>query len=427
MAAFALIPGCGGAAAQTFNDTYTFCSQANCSDGNYAASPLIADASGDFFGTTALGGDGGWGVIFELVPDGNGGYTYSRLHSFCGQANCTDGSDPVAGLILDTSGNLYGTTKFGGSQNGGTAFELVRSGGKTNFRVLHSFCAQGASCADGSNPVYDGLTYRGAANGAPYDGASALYGTTIYGGENNGGFSGVVFELKPVTGRRRWREHVLYDFCTQTNCADGSQPYNGLLADNRGHLFGVTFGGGGNSDGTIFELSKKSGHWTETVLYSFCTTANCPDGRNPESPLTTDSSGNLFGTATAGGGQDGGVLFKLVPKGTNSKYSALYGFCSQTNCTDGQNPMGRVAVDGSGNIFGTTVAGGDPGVNRGVAFELGGGSLQVLHTFCQGGDCNDGAFPVGGVILDPSGNVFGTTSEGGSHSDGVVFEIGAAR
>lgn len=410
----------GSSVAATFTDLHEFCSQTGCADGNYPAAPLVADAAGDLFGTTALGGDAGWGTIFEFVPNGKGGYKFRQLHSFCAQANCADGSDPVAGLIVDSAGNLYGTTKFGGAQNGGTAFELLRSGGKKHFRLLHSFCAQGAACADGSLPVYDGLTYQGAATGLPYDGTSPLYGTTLYGGQNNAGYSGTVYELRPGSGRK-WKEQVIYQFCAEANCADGMEPQNGLAMDGSGNLYGVTYGGGGgNGDGTVFELSRRKGAWSETVLYDFCSQANCADGANPESAPVLDASGTLVGAATSGGANGWGVLYSIVPDGGGSRYSVLYNFCSQANCVDGTNPMGRLALDSSGDIFGAALSGGS--ADFGTLWELSGGTFTLLHTFCSG-NCADGKWPVGGVSLDQSQDVFGTASEGGAYGDGVVFRL----
>lgn len=403
--------------AGNFATIHSFCPQTGCADGNYPASALVADAAGDLFGTTAEGGEAGWGTIFEFIPDGKGGYKFKRLHSFCRKANCTDGQDPIAGLVIDAAGNLYGTTKFGGTQNGGTAFELLRSGRKSSLKVLHSFCAQGAACADGSLPAYDGLTYQGAASGTPYDGTSPIYGTTMYGGKNNAGYSGTVYQLQP-TKTKRWKEKVIYQFCAAANCADGSRPEDGLAVDAAGNLFGVTYAGGGsNGDGVIFELSHGKGGWSETVLHDFCSEANCADGSNPESPLALDASGNLFGSATSGGIANWGVLFEFVPG--SAQYSVLYNFCSLSTCSDGTNPMGRLAVDASGEIFGTTISGGAP--NFGVLYELSGGSLDVLYTFCTAGNCTDGQWPVGGIVLGPSQTVLGTTSEGGEFSSGTVF------
>ena len=408
------------ARAASFADLHDFCGQTGCSDGAYPTAPLVADAAGDLFGTTALGGDANWGTIFEFIPNRKGGYTFKRLHSFCAQANCTDGSDPIAGLVIDTAGNLYGTTKFGGDQNGGTAFELVRAGGKRHFRLLHSFCAQGAACADGSLPEYDGLTYRGAASGTPYDGRSPLYGTTIYGGENNSGYAGTVYELKPGGGKR-WNEHVIYQFCAASGCPDGAEPQNGLVVDASGNLYGVTYGGGTKSDGTVFELSRRNGAWSETVLHDFCSESACADGANPEAALAVDAAGDLIGTATSGGTTNWGVLYSLVPDGGNSQFTVLYSFCAQANCADGSNPMGRLATDAAGDIFGTTVAGGD--ADFGTAWEFGGGTFAVLHTFCTDSNCSDGQWPVGGLMLDSAQTLFGTASEGGAASEGVVFAL----
>jgi uncharacterized repeat protein (TIGR03803 family) len=399
---------------------HVFCSESGCADGEYSAASLIQDTSGNLYGTTALGGAGGWGTIFELEKQ-KGGYKYKGLHSFCRKSNCVDGSDPVASPIIDTAGNLYGTTKFGGAQNGGTVFELMLSGGKKKFRVLHSFCVQGAPCADGSNPVYDGLSYQGKTGGQPYDGVSPLYGTTIYGGENNGGFSGVIYRMAPVEGKSKWKEQVLYQFCALSNCADGSQPYNGLTVDGSGNLFGVTFGGGGTGNGTVFRLSPQKRQWKETVLYNFCTQANCADGSNPEAPLVIDGSGGLVGTATSGGANGGGVVFSLAPDGTN--YRVLYDFCGQVSCADGYNPIGALALDGSGNLFGSNLRGGDPDNDGGVIYELSGSSFEVLYTFCGTGSCIGGRRPVGGPVRDAAGHLFGTTTLGGAPDQGVVYEF----
>ncbi|MGH6888639.1 MAG: choice-of-anchor tandem repeat GloVer-containing protein [Rhizomicrobium sp.] len=420
---FALALGLAApAAATTFTDLHSFCSEAGCADGDYPTAPLVADSSGDLFGTTALGGTGGWGTIFELVPR-KAGYKFKLLHSFCEQANCTDGQDPLSGLVIDTAGNLYGTTKFGGAQNGGTVFELVRDR-NDKLKILHSFCAQGAACADGSLPMYDGLTYRGAQNRTPYDGKSPLYGTTLYGGENNDGYSGTVYQIAPRRSGKKWKESVVWQFCSQANCADGSEPHNGLVTNTTGNLYGVTFAGGnGNDDGVAFQLSRSGKGWNETVLYDFCSAANCADGTNPESPLLPTASG-FVGAASGGGTQDAGTLFSLVPNGANSQVSVLYDFCTQANCADGYGPMGQLARDASGNLFGTTVDGGDPNYSRGVVFELPAqGMFSVLHTFCAGGNCSDGAWPVGGVTRDSSGYLFGTASEGGAGSDGTIFEL----
>ncbi|HEX3653148.1 MAG TPA: choice-of-anchor tandem repeat GloVer-containing protein [Rhizomicrobium sp.] len=419
-AGIAVFMPAGISLAGSYDVLHTFCSGGTCADGQYSAAPLVTDASGNFYGTAALGGDAGWGTIFEFVKR-NGGYRFKRLHSFCSKPNCTDGSDPVAGLIADAAGNLYGTTKFGGAQNGGAAFELILSGGKKRFRVLHSFCAQGAPCADGSNPVYDGLAYRGKASGQPYDGASPLYGTTIYGGENNGGFSGVVYRLLPVAGKSKWKETVLYQFCAQANCADGSQPYNGLTVDTAGNLFGVTFGGGSQGDGALFRLSQQKRNWTETVLHNFCTQANCADGSNPEAALAVDGSGDLIGTTTSGGANGGGVVFKVAAN--NSNYGVLYDFCAQPNCADGYNPIGALAIDESGNIFGSNLRGGDADNDGGVLYELSDSTFSVLYTFCSTGNCIAGRRSVGGPVRDGAGDLFGTTTLGGGPDQGVVYEL----
>ena len=182
-----------------FTVLYSLCSQANCSDGAYPFAGLIADTSGNFYGTASEGGANGGGTVFEIAAGG----TETVLYSFCAQANCTDGSTPYGGVVIDTSGNLYGTT-FGGGANGqGTVFKITPGGTET---VLHSFGSSG----DGQQPWARPLLKR-----------SKLYGTTEAGGANGGG---TVFVVSTSGG-----EHVLHSFCSMANCADGANPYDNLL------------------------------------------------------------------------------------------------------------------------------------------------------------------------------------------------------
>jgi uncharacterized repeat protein (TIGR03803 family) len=243
-----------------------------------------------------------------LSADASNVNTYTVLYSFCSQANCADGDEPFGGLVEDATGNLYGTTSLGGSDSGvcfpwgcGTAFKLDTSG---NYTVLHDFCSQ-ANCGDGETP-YAGLTKDTSGN---------LYGTTEYGGANHtdpsGAGGGTVFELDSGGNYT-----VLYNFCSQANCADGYNPYAAPIEDATGNFYGTTLKGGvgtncpytTNACGTVYKLDSRGNY---TVLHSFCSQANCADGYNPYGGLVEDASGNLYGTTQYGGVSDGGTVFKL--------------------------------------------------------------------------------------------------------------------
>jgi uncharacterized repeat protein (TIGR03803 family) len=205
---------------------------------------------------------------------------YKVLHFF----NGTDGDQPNSGLIFDSAGNLYGVTS-GPVAKSSLAFELVPDGnGKWTERVLYRFCSL-TKCADGSIPV----------GPLVIDATGKLYGTTNYGGATD---NGVVFELSPRP-EGLWTEKVLYNFCSISDCPDGSYP-GSLIADSAGNLYGTTYYGGTEHGGTVFELSPgPKDTWTEKVLYSFCTLSNCNDGYLPNSVIF-DSAGNLFGNNLAG-------------------------------------------------------------------------------------------------------------------------------
>jgi uncharacterized repeat protein (TIGR03803 family) len=213
---------------------YRFCSQANCTDGQYPYGSLIFDAAGNLYGTTEFGGTYGAGTVFKLTPAAGGGWTETVLYSF---GRGTDGASPLVGLIFDVVGNLYGTTTFGGTYGAGTVFELTpTAGGGWTETVLHSFNPNNGT--DGFNP-YAGLIFDAAGN---------LYGTTYYGGSYGGG---TVFELTPAAGGG-WTETVLRSF---GNGTDGFWPYAGLIFDHAGNLYGTTEYGGTHNYGTVFELT----------------------------------------------------------------------------------------------------------------------------------------------------------------------------
>jgi uncharacterized repeat protein (TIGR03803 family) len=410
----------GSAQAWRLRTIYSFCPQTKCLDGAYPGG-IALDENGNIYGTADGGGDQFEGVVFKasynLAKDK---WSYKRLWSFCGEADCPDGLQPVAAPIRDTSGNLYGTTVGQGPPDadcsGGTAFKLTPRG---KLSVLHRFPA---NSHDGGCP-YSDLTYAGAASGAAYDGVSPLYGTTLFGGSGNCDFGcGTVFELAPVPGQKKWSETVLYRFC---GCnGDSEYPNPGLLIDAAGNIYGTE---GGNFDyGTIFKLALVGGKWKETILYRFCSQANCSDGRYPyDGHLLMDSSGALIGTANSGGQNGKGVVFKFAP--ATQQYTVLHDFCSLADCADGAYPSVGLILDGAGNLFGTTKYGGGHdndyrGYGGGTVFELSGTTLTTLYSFCAEANCADGAYPDNGLILDGAGNLFSTTVQGGIYY-GTVFEL----
>jgi uncharacterized repeat protein (TIGR03803 family) len=337
-------------------------------------------------------------MVFELMPAAGGTWTEQVLHSFGGG---TDGGNPVAGLILDTAGNLYGTTFVGGTYGFGTVFELTpAAGGTWTKQTLHNFNGDGT---DGTFP----------SAGLIFDAAGNLYGTASDGGTYG---NGMVFELTPAAGGT-WTEKVLYSF---GNGADGATPYAGLIFDAADNLYGTTFGGGTYALGTVFELTPAAGGtWTEQVLHSF--TGNGTDGAYLSAGLILDAAGNLYGTTTNGGTIGGGTAFELTPAaGGTWTESVLHNF---GNGTDANMPRGGLIFDAAGNLYGASTSGGAQ--NAGTVFELtpaGGGTWteQVLHNFGSG---TDGANPYSGLIRDAAHNLFGTTKQGGTSNYGTVFEV----
>jgi len=400
---------------------HSFCAESGCADGREPSAGLVADGAGNLYGTTLFGGDTGVGVAFELIPNARKTkYKYKRLYSFCAQASCADGNDPDASLVIDAAGDLYGTTMAGGANDGGVVFELKPRRGTWTYTVLYSFCAA-ADCTDGRAPEAS-LSYAGKESGAPYDGSSPLYGTTFQAGANK---QGVAFKLTP--GTPLWTEQVLYAFCAVSACADGASPAAGLTVDGSGHIFGTTYYGGSANMGTVFELSGGS----EFVLHSFCTSSNCADGAFPAAAVHFDALGNLAGTTFGGGrkskhcvdiGVGGcGTVFEI----SASTEAILEDFCVKKNCIDGDYPLAGVILDGTGNLWGATLYGGGNGSSPGTGaiFKLN-GSEQSVYRFCAQADCTDGQEPEGDLIMDASGDLFGTTLFAGANGDGgTVFEL----
>jgi len=330
---------------------YSFCSQKNCADGAQPQGGLVQATDGNYYGTTyAGGGASDAGTIFQITTGG----ALTTLYSFCSQSNCSDGANPLAGLIQALDGNFYGTTSAGGTNGAGTVFELsLGENGTWTETVLHSFCYQGYPCNDGINP------YAGVVQGT--DGN--FYGTTSTGGLSQGG---TVFQLIPGGTL-----NTLYSFCSQGggNCTDGDFPTAALVQSAiDGNFYGTAYDGGANGYGTVFQITPAGALHT---LYSFCSHGGdaCSDGAFPSAGLIQATDSNFYGTTYYGGGTygDNGTAFEITSTG---KLTTLYTFCSQGGggCTDGAEPLGGLFQDTSGIFYGTTSIGGT--YNSGTVFSI---------------------------------------------------------
>ncbi|HEY7099393.1 MAG TPA: choice-of-anchor tandem repeat GloVer-containing protein [Terriglobales bacterium] len=310
--------------------------------------------------------------------------TFTTLYSFKGPLS-DDGGIMVGGVVLDDQGNVYGNAGLGGTYDDGIIFQLDASGNETK---LHDF--QGT---DGNSPV--GRLVR--------DAAGNLYGVTSAGG-NPGCYPygcGTVFKLDS-----RGVLTVLYRF--QPN-HDAKYPYAGLIRDGAGNLYGTTPKGGTFNDGAVFKVDASS---KERVLYNFTGGA---DGAVPFGDLIRDTAGNLFGTASRGGVADAGTVFRLDTAGN---LEVLYSFAGGA---DGSQPFSGLVRDAAGNFYGTTSSYADP-AHRGTVFKLDVNNQKtILHNFDNGG----GRIPVGGLALDAAGNLYGTAGQGGDSDKGTVFLVSA--
>jgi len=389
-----------GSPAQTFTALYSF---TDTPDGAKAVAGLIQDAQGNLYGTTSEGGkyvnSGGLGTVFRLDTTGK----ETVLHSFAGGK--TDGLYPLASLIQDAKGSLYGTTQGGGNStcNGGRTcgmvFKLSPAGKLT---TLHAFTGG----TDGSSP--SGELIR--------DAQGNLYGTAMAGGHpscSSGIFKGcgTVFE---ITKSGKYR--LLYSF---KGGSDGANPLAGLVRDGSGNLYGTTLAGGGhsvcgNECGTVFKLSKTG---QETLLHRFAAKA---DGAFPTSTLVLDAQGSLYGTTTSAGRSKChcGTVFKLNSKGS---FTVLYAF---KGGNDGDSPQAGLVRDAKGNLYGATYFG-NPN-NTGTIFKLDkNGNESILYSFTgdDGQGNSDGAGPAGRLLLDTKGDLYGTAFYGGHDDVGTVFKI----
>jgi len=399
-------------------------------DGAYPVG-LVADKNGILYGTTNVGGqesglcqaDNGCGTVFQLKPpsEPGGAWTERIIYDFGPFAH------PMAGLIIDAAGNLYGTTPYAGDSDNGMVFQLkppTSEGGAWTERTLYSF----AGGNDGASPVASLI----------FDHKGNLYGTTQFGGGGpcmifqEGSGCGTVFELTPpTTPDWRWTETVLYTFAPYND-----YPMAGLILDSEGNLYGTTAGDQSTSFGTAFELSpptSQGGAWTATTLYSFGSSQE--DGNTPYGGLIWDKQGNLYGTTNQGGDVTStcttgcGTVFELEPPGKSGgawTEKVLYSF---TNGLDGAYPYAGVIADGAGHLYGTTLYGGEQAGGYGTVFALkpisgGDWGEVVLYRFQAG---SDGQAPQSGLIFGKR-SLLGTTAQGGGpcafpFTCGTVFEL----
>ena len=421
------------AEAYTHKVIYSFCAKADCADGDAPAGALVMDAAGNLYGTTQDGGKVGAngrreGVVFELSP--NAGHTrwkYQVIHTFCRKQNCADGYGALSGLVIDVNGNLYGTTPYGGTDqgfgNGGTLFELSPDGSGWTYKVLHSFCHR-QNCTDGDSP-FNGLTYAGASSAQPYDGVSALYGTTTFGGKYFSTEGGTAFSLTPdQTGG--WQYDVLYSFCSTADCRTQlPNPSSAPAEGADGTLYLTTDQDG--FDGNLVAVVPNGSKWHERTEHSFCALSGCLDGDHPQpDTLAIDGGGIVYGTTVGGAANSGGTIFSLDPATRN--LATLYNFCALANCADGGTPRAGVLRNASGDLFGVTSRGGNS-TQAGVAYELGhDGQFSVLYTFCAQTNCADGSGPENTFVMGADGTLYGLTGDGGAnaggdHGSGTVYEL----
>ncbi len=394
LSAFAYVTS---ASAQTFSVLHTF---AGGLDGATPQAGMVLDRGGNFYGTTSFGGCSGGqclGNVFRLKHSGSG-WILTPLHAFL---NHGDGQLPSA-VAIGPDGSLFGTTWSGG---GGCDPDVC--GITYNLRPLATACTS-ALCDWTESILYvfsEGQPSRPGFGPPAFDHSGNLYLTTTLGGY------GAVTELLKSNGI--WSLLVLHEF----NGFDGNGPQAGVIFDGADKLYGTTTGGGTSDYGTAYQLTPSGSGWTLQDLYSF---QGQDDGQSPVGGLILDSAGNLYGTTTNGGLHGGGTVFELSPTHGSWTLTTIYSFAGTTG------PYGSLAMDSSGALFGLTLR--DGAYSLGSVFKLtpSGGSWNYsdLHDFTGGAD---GSYPYGNVVIDGSGNVYGTASQGGAGDCtggcGVVWEI----
>jgi uncharacterized repeat protein (TIGR03803 family) len=327
----------------------------------------------------------GYGTVFQLSPNGSGGWSETVIYNFTGGAA---GSIPwFSNVILDKAGNLYGTLAYGGNgvDGYGVVFKLSRLGGVWTEKVLYSFLGG----TDGANPINDLVLDRG----------GNLYGKTKNGGT---GGNGTIFQISPSsTG---WKERVIYNL---------DAGYAGLAMDGSGNIFST-------SGTTVFKLSRNgSGGWTPKVLHTF---ADAQDGSFPAGTPALDHAGNLYGTTAMGGAASQGTVYKLVPQAKGEwKEQILYSFPGGSG---GAQPWVGIVFDPAGNLYGSTLLGPASGMFYELVAPTGTGNYteKILGALSEVGG-SAGLFSYGTLILSKAGNLYGTTEGGGANNAGTIFEL----
>jgi len=376
-------------------------------DGASPTSQLVVDDAGDIFGSAQGAGVAGDGLIFEFVPSGNGTWTENVLYNFKGGI---DGFQPLF-LLRDSSGALYGTTATGGGGRGctgsdgcGTFFKLVRgTNGQWTKRLLYAFSQ--ANLAVGMYPIIYG-----------FDNTGNVYGTTLEGGTQVRCYDGCGTVFQFVRGSNDlWTKNLLWEF---TGSEDGWAP-SALALGLQGDAFvSASLGGDSGLSGTVIQLTASSdAPWKETTIDAFPST----DGNTPDAGLVRDPAGNLYGTTMDGGTYNKGAVFRMTPAG-NGKWNEDVLFSFNDPAVNGDGPSALI-MDAVGNLYGTTFQGGFP--QAGTAYELlpsGHGAYveKVLYTFAGG---KDGLYPFSPLILDAAGNLYGATEVGGDRNLGTVYEL----
>jgi uncharacterized repeat protein (TIGR03803 family) len=357
---------------------------------------FISDAKGNLYAATASGGTYSAGTVFMLSPAGK----ETILYEFTGSNG--DGNGPHGRLAFDANGNIYGTTQGGGANGTGTVYQLSpKKGGGWKEKVIYTFSATGA---DGISPSA-GMTI------AP-DGT--MYSTTPDGGAFE---AGTVFSLKKTS--KGWRQKVIQNLNGSSN---GGYPYEGLMMDAAGNLYGAAPTGGSSGQGVIYRLSPTKKGWVDTVLYSFT-------GKNGDGAglywidLISDTSGDIYGATGFGGTNGTGTVWELVYSKTKKSYSEsiLYEF-GASGSGDGNNPYGGLAMDSNGNLYGTALNGGSSNLGAFYKLTKHGKTWKetILHSFVG---ANDGNQPTGNPYMDAKGRLYGMTQTGGKSNLGVVYRI----
>ena len=374
-------------------------------NGEYPNAPLAQGLDGEFYGTTENGPYPSNGFAFKMTATG----AFSTFDYSCTENDCT-GREPYAGLVLASDGNFYGSTQEGGDgayrsnrYAGGTIFQLNPESGLT---TIYNFCSE-VACDDGDAPSTP-LTQGSDGN---------LYGVTPTGGLNALGTAFVVTTSGSLT--------ILYNFIS----TGGNVPGGGLLQASDGNFYGTTASGGANCTtdggdgcGTIFQMTPEG---TLTTLYNFCQQTNCADGYDPAGSLLQGTDGDLYGVTRLGGittltNPGGfGTVFKITTSGV---LTTLYSFCELTNCADGETPTGILQAT-DGNFYGATVYGGAS--PYGTLFKLtSAGVLTTLHDFCpnKGKYCTDGEYPKA-LVQGTDGNFYGVANQGGHSGHGTAYRV----